>query len=256
MIVYLDFSNMTLNTIPIEITKMIKCKKLNLSNNNIRELHTFSKQKVWHLEELILSNNSIDDLSMLSHNLLHNSKEIKLLNLSSNPITDLGSDEHTILISDSLEVLDVSHCQITSVVGPVILSGLKKLEYLNLSYNPLKYFDGVFSDSLKILNLRNCMINYLNVRALSDLRNLEIFDASLNDQMFLKSDIHATSLKTIDVSRCSLRAPNLLGMRELRSAFLNGNRIRRLEAYQFVNNTKLVYLDLSKNSVEVVRIIY
>ncbi|XP_025408691.1 nephrocan-like isoform X2 [Sipha flava] len=251
MILYLDFSNMTLNTIPIEITKIIKCKKLDLSNNNIHELHTFSELNVWHLEELILSNNSINDLSTLNHDLLFNSKEIKLLNLSSNPITHLGYEEHTLLSSNSLEVLDVSNCQITSLIGPLVLSGLKKLEYLNLSNNPLKFFDGVFSYSLKILNIRNCLINYLGERALSDLKNLEIFDASLNEQLFLKSEIQARSLKTIDVSRCSLRTPNLLGMSELRSAFLNENRIRKLVAYQFINNTKLVHLDLSKNSVEI-----
>lgn len=257
MILKLDFSNMTLDTIPSEVTKMVNCKYLNLSYNNIHELNTFSIQNLWLLQDLILSNNSIDNVSMLNRDLLSfNSKDIKRLNLSSNPITNLGWDESTIMVSNSLEVLDVSNCLITSLVGPLVLSGLKKLEYLNLSNNPLKHFGGVLSDSLKKLSMRGCLINLLVENALSGLTSLEVFDASLNDQMCLSNDIHTSSLKTIDVSRCSLQSPNLLGMSELQTAFLDGNRIRRLVAYQFVNNTKLIMLDLSKNSVESVSTVH
>lgn len=246
---------MTLNSVPKAITYMTNCKTLNLSNNRINKPENLSIQNLWLLEELILSNNSIDDISVVNRDLL-SFREFKSLNLSNNPITSLGKDENTLLISNSLKVLDVSYCQITSLVGPVVLSGLTNLENLNLSNNPLKLFDGVFSYSLKTLNIRNCLIDNLGEQALSYLRNLEEFIASQNDQMFLKDDVHTSSLKKIDVSRCSLRAPNLLGMSELTSAFLNGNRIRRLVDYQFINNSKIFELDLSKNSVEFVRIIY
>lgn len=254
---YVDFSNMKLDIIPIEMTFLTNCKKLNLSSNNIQTIDMISLQNFWNLEELILSNNSIMDIDAISLNTLFKiDKYIKILNLSNNNFMDLGRDMDTVLYSESLEVLDVSNCRINSLVGPMVLSGLKNLTYLNLENNPLTRFDGLFSSTLTILNIRGCLLNYLNEGTLRGFKNLKIMDASLNDQLYITNAIHSTSLKTLDLSQCSVRTPNLLGMPDLRSAFLNSNSIRRLMAYQFVNNTKISLLDLSDNDVESVCIVY
>lgn len=252
----LDFSNMSLNFIPLELSYMIKCKKFNLSMNNIKNIEKVAFENLWSLEDLILSNNSITDIADINPSeLFYNNKNIKYLNLSNNPLVDLGRDNNTILISESIEVLDVSQCQIVSLVGPIVLSGLKRLKYLNLSNNPLKIMDGLWSDSVTTLNIRGCILVHLSDDALSGLANLEILDVSLNDQLFIDNTIQSTSLVTFDISQCSVRIPNLRGMLGLKTVFMNGNRIKRLTAYQFANNTKLLNLDISENHIETVRII-
>jgi len=234
---------------------MSNCKTLDLSANNIQTIDKFALENLWSLEELILSNNSIADIALINPNtLFYNNKNIKVLNLSNNPFADLGRDPNTMLYSESLEVLDVSKCRIVSLVGQLVLDGLKMLTYLNLSNNPLTRLDALFSVTLKILNVKGCLLGRLGEGALSGFGNLEILDASLNDQLYIDSSLRSPTLESLDVSFCSVRTPNLLGMTELRSAFLNNNRIRKLAAYQFANNTKLVTLDLSKNNVETVRI--
>lgn len=236
---------------------MVECKKLNLSGNNIQTIDRYVLQNLWSLEELILNNNSIMNISEINPSVLfNNNKNIKSLNLSSNPLTDLGRNPETIIYSESLEILDVSRCQIVSLVGSLVLAGLKKLKYLNLAYNPLIRLDSLISNNLQILNIMGCQLDYLSDGALAGLESLEILVASLNDQLNIKNIIQSSTLKSLDFSSCSVRTPNLFGMTELRSVSLYGNQIKKLVNYQFANNTKLVTLDLSKNDVEIVRIHY
>lgn len=197
------------------------------------------------------------DIADISPSVLFNNiKNIKILNLSSNPLTDLGRNPETIIYSESLEILDVSRCQITSLVGSLVLSGLKMLKYLNLENNPLIRLDGLISNNLKVLNINSCQLDYLSDSALEGFKSLEILSTSLNEQLNMKNAIQSSTLKSLDVSLCSVRTPNLFGMTELRSASLYGNQIKKLVNYQFANNTKLIVLDLSKNDVEIVRIHY
>lgn len=250
-----DFSNTSLNFLPVEVQLMLDCKKLNLSANNIQTIDNYILNNLWSLEELILSNNSISDIAAIHPSvLLYNNKNIEILNMSNNPLMSLGRSPDTILFSESLQILDVSSCRISSLVGPLVLSGLKNLKYLNLSNNPLVRLDGLLSSTLNVLNINGCQLDYLSDGALQGFQNLEILDASLNDQLNIKNMVHSSTLKSLDLSLCSVRTPNMLGMTELRSAFFNGNQIRKLTNYQFVNNTKLITLDLSKNDVETVRI--
>jgi len=236
---------------------MTNCKKLNLSSNNIQQIEKDALQNLWNLEDLILSNNSIMNIADINPSeLFNNTKNIKRLNLSNNHITDLGQNHSTILISESLEVLDVSQCQILSVVGQIVLSGLTKLKYLNLSNNPILLFGELFSNSITTLNLRGCLLVHLKDYALSGFPKLDLLDISLNDQLFIDNTIHTKTLKTLDISQCSVRIPNLDGMINIRTVFMNTNRIKRLTAYQFANNSKLINLDLRENHIETVRIIY
>ncbi|XP_060850917.1 leucine-rich repeat-containing protein 15-like isoform X1 [Rhopalosiphum padi] len=249
----LELSNMTLNFIPLEVSHMTNCKKLNLSSNNIQQIEKDALQNLWNLEDLILSNNSIMNIADINPSeLFNNTKNIKRLNLSNNHITDLGQNHSTILISESLEVLDVSQCQILSVVGQIVLSGLTKLKYLNLSNNPILLFGELFSNSITTLNLRGCLLVHLKDNALSGFPKLDLLDISLNDQLFIDNTIHTKTLKTLDISQCSVRIPNLDGMINIRTVFMNTNRIKRLTAYQFANNSKLINLDLRENHIETV----
>ncbi|XP_026822165.1 leucine-rich repeat-containing protein 15-like isoform X2 [Rhopalosiphum maidis] len=249
----LEFSDMTLNFIPLQVSHMTNCKKLNLSSNNIQQIEKDALQNLWNLEDLILSNNSIMNIADINPSeLFNNTKNIKRLNLSNNHITDLGQNHSTILISESLEVLDVSQCQILSVVGQIVLSGLTKLKYLNLSNNPILLFGELFSNSITTLNLRGCLLVHLKDDALSGFTQLDLLDISLNDQLFIDNTIHTKTLKTLDISQCSVRIPNLDGMIGVRTVFMNTNRIKRLTAYQFANNSKLINLDLRENHIETV----
>lgn len=236
---------------------MKNCKKLNLSSNSIQYVEKNALENLWSLQELLLNNNSITDIASINPSkLFYYNKNIRVLNLSSNYITDLGRDENTILYSDSLEILDVSNCRITSLVGEKLLSGLKNLTFLNISSNPLTTLSGLYSTTLKILDIRNCMFNYINENALSGLVNLEILDISQNDQLHLNNPLLTPKLEMLDASLCSIRTPELHEMTELKSAFLNGNRIKRLKAYQFSKNTKITNMDLSENHVEFVCILF
>lgn len=224
--------------------------------NKIQTIDKNALVNLWNLEELVLSRNAIVNLASINPSVLFfNNKNLRKLNLSNNPLTDLGQDLDSMLYSESLEVLDVSRCHITSLVGPAVLDGLKNLTYLNLSNNPLVRLDALFSSTLSALNVRNCLLRYLSETALIGLKKLEVLDISLNEQLYLDKAIISPSLKVLDVSQCSVRAPNLNSMYELKYGFINGNRIRRLTSYQFANNSKLMTLDLSENHVESVRIL-
>lgn len=243
-----------LTVIPVDVSYLTICKKLNLSSNQIETINKYTFQNLWSLEELVLNENLIADIADINPNVLfYNNKNLRVLNLSGNPFDDLGRDLNTMLFSESLEVLDVSRCQIASLMGPLVLSGLKKLIYLDLSGNPLTHIDGLYSSTLKVLNVRGCQLSQLDNNALVGFQGLEVFDASLNDQLYVDNALVSPKLQSLDLSLCSIRAPNLTSMAELRSAFINGNRIKRIYAFQFINNSELMTLDLSGNHVETVR---
>lgn len=243
-----------LTVIPVDVSYMTICKKLNLSFNHIESINKYTFQNLLSLEELLLNENSIADIADISPNVLfYNNLNLRVLNLSGNLFEDLGRDLNTMLFSESLEVLDVSRCQITSLVGPLVLSGLKKLVYLDLSGNPLSHMDELYSGTLKVLSVRGCQLSQLDDHVLVGFQGLEVFDASLNEQLCVNNALLSPKLRSLDLSLCSIRAPNLTSMVELRSAFINGNRIKRIHAYQFINNSELMTLDLSGNHVETVR---
>ncbi|VVC25557.1 Leucine-rich repeat,Leucine-rich repeat domain, L domain-like,Leucine-rich repeat, typical subtype [Cinara cedri] len=252
---YLDFSNMALTNFPMEVMYMTDCKKLNLSSNSIRLMHGSSLWALRDLEELVLSNNSIANIALISPGtLLNYNNNIKVLNLSNNPMIVLSQDHDSILYSDFLEILDLSWCRIESLVGPEVLSGLKRLKYLDLSHNPLKRLDQLYTKTLQILNVRGCLLNHINNSALVGLKSLNVLDISQNEylDMDYNNIIRTSMLETLDASKCSVLRPKLDGMTNLKGAFFNGNRIRELTAYQFANSTKLITLDLSKNHLEIV----
>lgn len=242
-----------LTNIPVEVSYMTICKKLNLSSNQIESINQYTFQNLLSLEELMLNENLIEDIADINPNVLfYNNINLRVLNLSGNPFEDLGRDLNTILISESLEVLDVSRCQITSLEGPLVLSELKKLVYLDLSNNPLIHMDGLYSGTLKVLNVRSCLLSQLDDNALVGFQGLELFDASLNDQLSLDNALFSSKLRSLDLSQCSIRSLNLTSMAKLQSAFINGNRIKQIHAFQFINNSELITLDLSGNHVETV----
>ncbi|PHT31144.1 hypothetical protein CQW23_27481 [Capsicum baccatum] len=161
--------------------------------------------------------------------------------------------------SSSLKSLNLSRNYIGS--GSDRLSGLDKLEILDLSYNYLD-LENVFSTlqintsrmALKRLDIRsNQFQSFLPNEELGALRNMEylLLDRNILDENFLRSSGVMSSLKVLSVSRCGLNGTlplqGLCDLKYLEELSLSRNKIiGRLPAC-LGNLTFLRVIDLTDN---------
>ena len=173
---------------------------LNLSFNKISFIHNYAFIRASNLEILDLSNNLISSLSEIS-SFIGSLNKLKILRLSGNPLKNLGETDDQILYSDSLLQLDVSRCQINHVQGALVFRSLVNLISVNLSENLLTRIEGIFSNSLELLDLSENEIQFLRPDSFDNLRRLQelrIFNNErLTDQY---TRVSSLSLSHLDAS--------------------------------------------------------
>ncbi|XP_060534782.1 protein artichoke-like [Cylas formicarius] len=137
----------------------------------------------------------------------------------------------------SLTYLDLSGSPVTrnnlTDLDPDALSGLKNLEQLDLSYNPLKNISDFKFRSLRkltTLKLEVCGLSRLSVDAFFGLARLRVLSMSLNEllDVVVGTFRHFPDLESLDLSR---------------------NRIEDLKVGVFSNLARLRNLDLARNSM-------
>lgn len=250
----LDLSQTTLKSVPEALITYVDIVSLNLSFNEITSVTRYAFARMWKLRTLDLSGNKIRSVSDMDAGAVFLSNaRLQFLNLSRNPIIDLGDEYGRILYSESLQTLDLSHCSISHVQGPLVLQGLPKLSKLNLSSNPLTRLDGLSSDSLMLLDLSHCNIQFLRSDSFSGLSKLKELRCSsnshLSDQFFKPV---SRSLSYLDTSYCDLDTNYASELTEASTVLLKGNQLKEIIAYAFQNNTKLEWLDLSENLIKTI----
>ncbi|XP_046419786.1 insulin-like growth factor-binding protein complex acid labile subunit [Neodiprion virginianus] len=241
LVQYLDLSGNILQEIPDTLTLFNKLQYLNLARNRLTDL----PDKLYgldQLQKLDLSGNaftSVSGLTSISH-----LTSLKILFFGGNPISSLDG-----LMSQSLQVLDCSHCGIKAFANTTV-SKLTQLRTLSLMGNPLRIVDKPVSESLRWLDMSDCQINYLYPDSLLYLPNLEELRLSNNPMLVFSTRFNTLThnkLKRLDASRCNLDRPGLHGFPQLIIAKLNRNLIRFLPDQIFAKNTELRQISLAAN---------
>lgn len=227
---------------------------MDLSGNQLNALLKHALQNLTSLEVLNLSKNFFEDWHNLNPNeVLTPAVNLKMLDLSYNKFKSMDHLAQTqLLISSSLETLILDYCEIESISGRSLLSGLTNIKTLKLNSNPLVRIHGLISSSLKSLYLSNCQLITVSQNELAYLPSLIYLKMSHNYRLELStssSALYSSSLRFLDISYCNMLQPSLHGFPNLKRAVVNHNMIRFLRSHEFTNNTKLEYLDLSYNNI-------
>ncbi|XP_028164309.1 leucine-rich repeat-containing G-protein coupled receptor 5 [Ostrinia furnacalis] len=251
----LNISNNEITTFPEGLSKLSNLIKLDISGNRLTELPKNGLSNLSALEELNLSRNYLENwITMSPNDFLVPAVHLKVLDLSYNRFKSMDNlAKIELLISSSLETLIMDHCEIESISGNSMLSGLGNIKVLKLNYNPLVTLQGLISPTLRSLYVNNCQLTSIEQNELSYLPSLIHLLMAHNYRLEL-ADLHSTSLRFLDISYCNVLRPNLNGFPNLKKAIVNHNMIRFLRSYEFINNTKLEYLDLSYNNIGSIKV--
>ncbi|CAH2239506.1 jg21512 [Pararge aegeria aegeria] len=250
----LNISSNDISTFPENIFKLNNLISLDISNNQLKELSENALQNLTSLEILNLSKNRFESwLSLNPNEVLKTATNLKILDLSGNKFNSMANlANQELLISPSLETLILDNCEIDSIHGRSPLSGLNNINVLKMNHNPLLRIQNLISPTLRSLYISNCQLSYINHNELSYLPSLVYLKISHNYRLQLPSSanfLFSSSLRYLDISYCNIFKPNLFGFPNLRKVIINHNMIRYLRSNEFINNTKLEYLDLSNNNI-------
>lgn len=250
----LNVSNNDISTFPEDINKLYNIVSLDISRNQLKDLPENALQNLTSLEILNLSKNRFESwISLNPNKVLQPAIKLKILNLSQNKFRTMANlANQELLISPSLETLILDNCEIDSIHGRSPISGLNNISVLKLNNNPLLRIQNLVSPTLNSLYVSNCQLSYINHNELSYLPSLVFLKMSHNYRLELPSTSHSlfsSSLRYLDISYCNVFKPNLFGFPNLRKVIINHNMIRYLRSNEFINNTKLEYLDLSNNNI-------
>lgn len=250
----LNISNNEISVFPKDLNRFYNLVTLDASGNRFSELPENALQNLTALEELNLSRNYFESwLNINPNEVLQSATSLKILDFSHNKFKSMGNlANQELLISPSLETLILDNCEIESIHGRSPLSGLINIKVLKLSFNPLLRIQNLISPTLRSLYVNNCQLSIINHNELMYLPSLNYLKMSHNNRLELSPtayNLFSDSLKFLDISYCNVAQPNLQGFPNLRRVFLNHNQIRYLRSNEFINNTKLEYLDLSYNNI-------
>lgn len=250
----LNLSNNEISVFPENLYKFYNLISLDISRNRLIELPENALQNLTSLEVLNLSRNYFESwLNLNPNDVFGPATNLKTLDLSHNKFKTMGNlANQELLVSSTIETLILENCEIASIHGRSPLAGLTNIKVLKLNFNPLLRIQNLISSSLKSLEVSNCALSTINHNEFMYLPSLLYLKMSHNYRLELSASAHnlfSDSLKYVDISFCNVLQPNLQGFPNLRKAILNHNMIRYLRSNEFLNNTKLEYLDLSYNNI-------
>uniref|UniRef100_A0A0K8SVK2 Insulin-like growth factor-binding protein complex acid labile subunit n=2 Tax=Lygus hesperus TaxID=30085 RepID=A0A0K8SVK2_LYGHE len=207
-----------------------------------------------HLEELDLSDNEIVNLHP---NTIENNGNLRHLILRNNPgiqLANPNNPRHTpFLVSGSLVQLILANCEIKDIPKRAFAS-LGGLDYLDLSRNYLTELkdDGLAElINLETLDVSDNSISKISADAFVDIDDLTTLYLRGNPIKTLEG-IEISGLEELDASRCDIEvlSPAVFdGFPELVLLNLSMNKIKDIDDEAFLALTALRYLDLSHNSI-------
>ncbi|XP_058054121.1 uncharacterized protein LOC131205857 [Anopheles bellator] len=253
----LDLSDNLFTEIPPALAQFPRLHYLDMSANAISTLPEDALAGMSSLAILILSENNISNWADIHPNrLLLPASNLRELRLANNQFTSFSSnDESLVLASNSLRYLDLSNCRIEKVSGVEVILGLRSLEYLKLSENPIVAISDMQSASLKKLELNNCKLASLQPSVFTGLTALKEVNLAHNYRLSLVvlpdegEHVQSASLRKINLSHCNMNTLDLHGFPALMTAIVRENMIQQLGRESFTGNPLLEHLDLSLNSI-------
>ncbi|XP_034242970.1 carboxypeptidase N subunit 2-like [Thrips palmi] len=271
----LDLSDNAIRVVPRDLPAWERLQELSLAGNQIAAFPPGALVGLSALEALDLSRNKIASLRHVKPDrFIVNNPVMQVLNLSGNGIQDLGHGSFQSLSSESLHVLDVSKCAVSSIDGEEALAALPALRVLRVADNPLQQLP-VFATAteLRELDASGCRLRSVPAGVLSALPQLQHLAVSRNpdlahflppqpatpsprdpDQLshLLKMPAPwSATLQVLEAEECALHETSFLAtLPNVTEVRLRGNRIAALQPGELMDNAVLQHLDLADNRLE------
>ncbi|XP_034038018.1 transforming growth factor beta activator LRRC32-like isoform X2 [Thalassophryne amazonica] len=194
-----SWHNHSLYSIPVDLD--IRLRRLDLSNNFIRQLHTLGLP---YLEQLDLSCNHLD---LISEKALENLVQLEELNLSRNALNNnLGSNSKALQSISRLKTLDISMNSLNDDAAELYLQNKSSLDQLKMTGNTLKRLTPRLfqeSRSLRAITLDENMIRVIEEGTFELLSRLEMLNLAKNNLAHI-CDFRLYQVKYLNLSRNSV----------------------------------------------------
>lgn len=194
-----SWSNHNLFSVPLDLD--VRLRRLDLSNNFIRHMHTLALP---FLEQLDVSSNQLD---LISEGFFENLAELEDLNLSRNKLNNnLGSNSKALQFVSGLRSLDISMNSLSDDAVKLYLRNKSSLDQLKMSGNALQRLSHrMFKDSknLRTISIDNNLISVIEQETFETLTRLEALNLAQNNIAYI-CDFKLYHLKYLNLSRNSI----------------------------------------------------
>ncbi|KAJ0049915.1 hypothetical protein NL108_005223 [Boleophthalmus pectinirostris] len=194
-----SWSNHNLSSVPPDLEMGLK--RLDLSNNYIRQLHALALP---YLEQLDVSSNQLD---LISEGFFQNLAQLEELNLSRNMLNNnVNSNGRAFQSINRLKILDISLNGLGNEAVELYLKNKSTLDHIKMSGNVLQWlsrsmFEG--SKNLKAISVDNNLISVIEHGAFESLWHLEKLNLAQNNLANI-CDFKLYYLKYLNLSRNSI----------------------------------------------------
>ncbi|XP_053180254.1 transforming growth factor beta activator LRRC32-like [Scomber japonicus] len=195
-----SWNNHNLSSVPLDLD--VRLRKLDLSNNFIRQLHTLGLP---YLEQLDLSCNQLD---FISEGAFENLARLEELNLSRNTLNNnLGSNSKALQSISRLKSLDMSMNSLSDTAVELYLRNKWSLDQLKMTGNALTRLTyNLFkeSKSLRVINIDDNLITVIDEGTFEPLTKLETLNLAQNNLAHI-CDFKLHQVKYLNLSRNSVQ---------------------------------------------------
>lgn len=179
----------------------VRLRKLDLSNNFIRQLHTLGLP---YLEQLDLSCNQLD---LISEGAFENLAQLEELNLSRNALNNnLGSNSKALQSISRLKSLDISMNCLSDNAVELYLRNKSSLEQLKMTGNALtRLTHNLFKEckSLRAITIDDNLVSVIDQGTFEPLSQLEMLNLAKNNLAYI-CDFKLHQVKYLNLSRNSV----------------------------------------------------
>ncbi|KAM6952416.1 transforming growth factor beta activator LRRC32-like [Lycodopsis pacificus] len=194
-----SWNNRSLYSVPLDLD--VRLRRLDLSNNFIRQLHTLALP---YLEQLDLSSNQLD---LISEGAFEDLARLEELNLSRNALNDdIGSNGKALRSISRLKSLDISMNDLSDDAVEVYLRNKSCLDQLTMSGNALtRLSHNLFKESkgLRAITIDDNQISVIEQGTFEPLSQLEVLNLARNNLAHI-CDFKLHQLKYLNLSRNSV----------------------------------------------------
>ncbi|XP_042274959.1 transforming growth factor beta activator LRRC32-like isoform X1 [Thunnus albacares] len=194
-----SWNNHNLSSVPLDLD--VRLRKLDLSNNFIRQLHTLGLP---YLEQLDLSCNQLD---LISEGAFENLAQLEELNLSRNALNNnLGSNSKALQSISRLRSLDISMNGLSDNAVELYLRNKPSLDQLKMTGNALTSLTHNFfkeSESLRVITIDDNLISAIDQGTFEPLTHLETLNLAKNNLAHI-CDFKLHQVKYLNLSRNSV----------------------------------------------------
>ncbi|XP_037635151.1 transforming growth factor beta activator LRRC32-like [Sebastes umbrosus] len=194
-----SWNNQNLRSVPLDLD--VRLRRLDLSNNFIRQLHTLALP---YLEQLDLSSNQLD---LISEGAFENLARLEELNLSRNALNnDVGSNGKALRSIRGLKSLDISMNGLSDDAVELYLRNKSSLDQLKMTGNALtRLSHNLFKESkgLRAITIDDNQISVIEQGTFEPLSQLEMLNLAKNNLAHI-CDFKLHQVKYLNLSRNSV----------------------------------------------------